>query len=129
MKWDSISPDVIEHLYGYGLPQGQAEALMGLLTKQSEKRQKSLEDFALWNERLDWVKARQAKRIELEFQKARAGTRRRRKIQRACKGSPEKACGEKLFQAGSSIRQRKGCRKERSRKFGRLKRRLRYRFH
>ena len=53
MKWDSISPDAIEHLYGYGLPQGQAEALMGLLTKQSEKRQKSLEDFALWNERLD----------------------------------------------------------------------------
>lgn len=36
MKWDSISPDAIEHLYGYGLPQGQAEALMGLLTKQSE---------------------------------------------------------------------------------------------
>lgn len=62
MKWDSISPDSIEELYGYGLPKGQAEALMGLLTKQSEQRQKSLEDFALWNERLDWVKARQAKK-------------------------------------------------------------------
>lgn len=70
MKWDSISPDAIEHLYGYGLPQGQAEALMGLLTKQSEKRQKSLEDFALWNERLDWVKARQAKKDwSLNFKK------------------------------------------------------------
>ena len=70
MKWDSISPDAIEQLYGYGLPQGQAEALMGLLTKQSEKRQKSLEDFALWNERLDWVKARQAKKDwSLNFKK------------------------------------------------------------
>ena len=70
MKWDSISPDAIEQLYGYGLPQGQAEALMELLTKQSEKRQKSLEDFALWNERLDWVKARQAKKDwSLNFKK------------------------------------------------------------
>ena len=73
MKWDSISPDAIEQLYGYGLPQGQAEALMGLLTKQSEKlikRFKETEKFvtrrgpdmkALSKEELDvfWRQAKQ----------------------------------------------------------------------
>ena len=126
MKWDSISPDAIEQLYGYGLPQGQAEALMGLLTKQSEKRQKSLEDFALWNERLDWVKARQAKKDwSLNFKKREQELDADEKYNEHVK-EVQKKLAEKNYSKQEVLLDSA---KERSRKFGRLKRRLRYRFH
>ena len=59
MKWDSILPDEIDTLWGYGMPKGEADALMSELTKQSLERQKKLEEFKLWNERINWVKERQ----------------------------------------------------------------------
>lgn len=56
LKWDSISPDTIETLYGYGFPKGQAEKLIAELTAQSEKRRQTLEEFKIWNERISRFK-------------------------------------------------------------------------
>lgn len=58
MKWDSIEPDRIEEVWGYGVPEGQAEALIKKLTEQSEARQKKLDEFAFWNSQIDRVKTR-----------------------------------------------------------------------
>ncbi len=62
LKWDSIAPDQIEELWGYGLPQGEAESLLKKLTEQSMERQKNLEEFKVWNERINWVKELQEKK-------------------------------------------------------------------
>ena len=58
MKWDSIAPDTIEEVWGYGVPEGEAKALMDKLTKQSEERQKKLDEFAFWNSQINRVKER-----------------------------------------------------------------------
>ena len=58
MKWDSIAPDTIEEVWGYGVPEGEAKALMDKLTKQSEERQKKLDEFAFWNSQINRVKDR-----------------------------------------------------------------------
>ena len=58
MKWDSIEPDRIEEVWGYGVPENQAEALIKKLTEQSEARQKKLDEFAFWNSQIDRVKTR-----------------------------------------------------------------------
>ncbi len=70
MKWDSINPAEIDTLWGYGLPKGEATSLMKRLTEQSLARQKSMEEFKLWNERINWVKERQDKKDwSLNFKK------------------------------------------------------------
>ena len=62
LKWDSISPDGISELWGYGLPKGEADALMKKLTELSKERQSKLEEFKVWNERINWVKKLQDKK-------------------------------------------------------------------
>lgn len=62
LKWDSITPDSIEELYGYGFPKGEAEKLMAELTKQSEARRANLEEFKVWNERIARFKKLQDKK-------------------------------------------------------------------
>lgn len=73
MKWDAISPDSIEEVWGYGFKEPVAKELMAKLTEQSVARQKSLDEFKLWNERINWVKERQQKKDwSLNFKKREA---------------------------------------------------------
>lgn len=62
LKWDSITPDSIEELYGYGFPKGEAEKLMAELTRNSQQRRAELEEFKVWNERIDRFKKLQEKK-------------------------------------------------------------------
>ena len=62
MKWDAIAPDRIEEVWGYGFKEPFADALMAKLTKQSIERREKLDEFKLWNERINWVKERQQKK-------------------------------------------------------------------
>ncbi len=62
MKWDAIAPDRIEEVWGYGFKEPFANELMAKLTKQSLARQRSLDEFKIWNERINWVKERQEKK-------------------------------------------------------------------
>lgn len=62
MKWDAIAPDRIEEVWGYGFKEPFADALMAKLTKQSIERREKLDEFKLWNERINWVKERQKKK-------------------------------------------------------------------
>lgn len=62
MKWDAITPDSIEEVWGYGFKEPLADALMAKLTEQSLARRNSLDEFKIWNERINWVKERQKKK-------------------------------------------------------------------
>ncbi len=62
MKWDAISPDIIENVYGYGFDEKTADLLMAKLTNQSLERREKLDEFKILNERINWVKDRQKKK-------------------------------------------------------------------
>lgn len=62
LKWDKILPDTIDTFYGYGFTKPQSKELISLLTKQSQERRNSLEEFKLWNERIERFKKFQDKK-------------------------------------------------------------------
>ncbi len=70
MKWDAITPDHIENVWGYGFDEQNANRLMSLLTKRSIERREHLDEFKILNERINWVKERQQKKDwSLNFKK------------------------------------------------------------
>ncbi len=62
MKWDSISPDMIDEVQAYGFPKGSEKAFISELDRRTRQRQKSLDEFKVWNSRVDWVKSRKDKK-------------------------------------------------------------------
>ena len=61
MKWDAIAPDLIETVWGYGFDENMAKKLMDKLTAQSIERRKTLDEFKILEERINWVTQRQEK--------------------------------------------------------------------
>ncbi len=59
MKWDSIFPAEIDSSWEYGVSADKAGPLLSKLTERSLERQKGLEEFKLWNERINWIRDRQ----------------------------------------------------------------------
>lgn len=62
MKWDKIRSADIEKVWAYGVPEKEEDALIAKLREDSEERQKTLEEFKVWNDRIDWIKNRQEKK-------------------------------------------------------------------
>ena len=62
LKWDAIAPDIIETVWGYGFDENMAKKLMDKLTAQSIERRKTLDEFRILEERINWVKQRQEKK-------------------------------------------------------------------
>ena len=69
LKWDAITPCLIESAWGYGVPLSESETLLKTLGEKSKERQKTLEEFKMWNERVDRIAKRQSEKdISLKYE-------------------------------------------------------------